>query len=137
VYVVRGRGNGKGTAKRTPTAKPTALPTSGKTTSKAAFVRALPASTPAKDVVKQAKAAGIKLGIGYVYNIRGAAKMAAKKKRAAAKSPAVSAIVNGGASKVSASVENLLKAVATEIGLGRAIELLHGERGWVHSIMRG
>jgi hypothetical protein len=134
VYVVRGRASGKG--KKSAGPGRSGPSTSGKTTSKAAFVRGLPASTAASEVVRQAKAAGIKLGVSYVYNFRGAAKMAAKKKRAAAKSPAVSAIVNGGASKVSASAENLLTAVAAEIGLGRAIELLQGERGWVHSIMR-
>jgi methyltransferase (TIGR00027 family) len=50
--------------------------------------------------------------------------------------PAVSTATNGGGSSVSANAQNLLKAVAAEIGLGRAIKLLHGERGWVHLIMR-
>jgi heptaprenylglyceryl phosphate synthase len=140
---MRSAGRRKGKAKKSAVAKKTTVSEAKPSTSakppksKAAFVRGLPASTPAKDVVKQAKAAGIKLGISYVYNIRGAAKMAVKKKRAVAKSPAVSTVVNGGGSRVSASAENLLKAVAAEIGLGRAIELLHGERGWVHSIIRG
>jgi hypothetical protein len=35
------------------------------------------------------------------------------------------------------SAEDLLKAVGAEIGLGRAIELLLGERARVHSILRG
>jgi|SRR5580658_9630957 hypothetical protein len=143
VYKVRSDANAKGTLKKSVGAK-TASVSVTKTSapskpakSKAAFVRGLPASTPAKDVVKQAKAAGIKLGVSYVYNIRGAAKTAAKRRRAATKSAAVSTVANGGESRVSASAENLLKAVAAEIGLGRAIELLHGERGWVHSIIRG
>jgi hypothetical protein len=105
--------------------------------SKAAFVRGLPVSTPAKDVVKQAKALGLTLSINYVYNIRGAAKTAAKKKRAAAKSPAVNAVMNGAGSRVSASAESLLKAVAAEIGLGPAIEILQGERARVHVVLRG
>jgi hypothetical protein len=104
---------------------------------KATFVRGLPASTPAKEVVKQAKALGLSLSINYVYNIRGAAKMAVKKKRAAAKSPSVSAVVNGGGSRVSANPENLLKAVAAEIGLGPAIEILQGERARVRALIGG
>jgi hypothetical protein len=126
VYMVRGRANAKGKAK-----KPSASTKLSK--SKAAFVRSLPASTPAKDVVKQAKVAGIKLGVSYVYNIRGAA----KKKRVAAKSPTVGAVANGGGSRVSASAENLLKAVAAEIGLGPAIEILSGERARVRAVIGG
>ena len=131
VYKVRGSAKAKGKTVSTKPSVSTKLPKS-----KATFVRGLPASTPAKDVVKQAKALGLSLSINYVYNVRGAAKMTAKKKRAAAKSPTVITVANGGASRGSTSAENLLKAVASEIGLGRAIELLQGERGWVHSIMR-
>ena len=128
VYVVRGR---KG--KTTKASAPTTPSTSTKPPkSKTAFVRGLPASTPAKEVVKQAKAAGLKLGISYVYNIRGAA----KKKRAAATTPTARPLAKAGGSSVSASAENLLKAVAAELGLGPAIELLHTERARVHSIMR-
>jgi len=113
-----------------PRAKKTA-----KTQTKADFVRGLPASTPAKDVVKLARAAGIKLGIFYVYGVRRAAQMGARKKRAPAKSPTVSAVVNGGGSRVSANVENLLRAVAAEIGLGTAIEILSGERARVRAVI--
>jgi hypothetical protein len=106
--------------------------------SKAAFVRSLPSSTPAKEVLKQAKAHGLSLSINYVYNIRGAAKMAAKNKRAAAKSTPVSALVNGGAQSVpEGSTENLLKAIAAEIGLGPAIEILLGERARVRAVIGG
>jgi hypothetical protein len=149
VYKVQSGAKAKGTKEKAPAAKAVPLyakKTSASTTpststkppkSKAAFVRGLPASTPASEVVRQAKAAGIKIGISYIYNIRGAAKMKAKRKRATAKSPAAAPLTNGGGSRVSASAENLLKAVAAEIGLGRSIELLHDERGWVHSITRG
>ncbi len=139
VYKVRGTAKAKKVAtpkvaavSTTPSA-PTKAPKS-----KAAFVRGLPASTPAKDVVKQAKAAGMKLGVSYVYNIRGAAKVASKKKRAAAKSPVVShTVANGGGATVSASAENLLKAVAAEIGLGPAIEILSGERARIRTLTGG
>jgi hypothetical protein len=105
--------------------------------SKAAFVRGLPASTPAKEVVKQAKAAGIKLGVSYVYNIRGAAKTAAKKKRAAATTPTARPLAKAGGSSVSASAENLLVAVAAELGLGRAVDVLQSERGRVTAVIGG
>ena len=138
VYNVRGSSKAKkGTAKKTSTVKPGTPVSTKPPKSKAAFVRGLPASTPAKDVVKQAKVAGLKLGVSYVYNIRGAAKMAAKKKRAAINSPAVSAVANGGGSRGSTSAENLLKAVASEIGLGNAIEILVGERARVRAVIGG
>jgi len=144
VYEVRRKAKARTKGKASKGAAPTtnAISTKPSTStkppkSKAAFVRGLPASTPAKDVVKQAKAVGIKLGVSYVYNIRGATKMAAKKKRDAAKSPAVGPVANGGGSRVSASAENLLKAVAAEIGLGPAIEILQGERARVHVVLRG
>jgi hypothetical protein len=143
VYEVRrkAKARSKHKPKGTAVAKTTAIPTmktpasTRAPRSKAAFVRGLPASTPAKDVVKQAKAAGITLGVSYVYNIRGAGKTKAKQKRAAAKSTTVSAVVNGGGSRVSASAESLLKAVAAEIGLGPAIEILSGERARVAAVI--
>jgi hypothetical protein len=138
VYKVRGRAKSKkGATKTAPGIVSTApdVTATKAPKSKSAFIRSLPSSTPAKEVVKQAKSAGIKLNAGYVYNVRQAAKKAAKKR--AAGSPAVSTVANGGGARVSTSAENLLKAVAAEIGLGRAIELLQGERGWVHSITKG
>jgi len=143
VYEVRRKAKAHAKGKASKAAAPTtnAISTKPSTStkspkSKAAFVRGLPASTPAKDVVKKAKAAGIKLGISYVYNIRGAAKMAAKRKRAAAKSPSLSTVVSTAAWSVAKHAETLLRAVAAEIGLSRAIELLHGERARVHAIVR-
>jgi hypothetical protein len=138
VYKVRGTAKAKKVA--APKEASVSTKPSGSTKapkSKAAFVRGLPASTPAKDVVKQAKAAGMKLGVSYVYNIRGAAKMAAKKKRAAGKSPISHTVANGGRATVSASAENLLKAVAAEIGLGPAIEILSGERARIRTLTGG
>jgi hypothetical protein len=137
VYKVRGRAKSKPSAAKKASAIVTSAPMTSATKapkSKSAFIRSLPQDMPAKEVVKQAKAAGIKLNVGYVYNVRAAAKMAGKKKRALAKSPTVSA--NGG-SRVSTSAENLLKAVASEIGLGPAIEILAGERARVAAVIGG
>jgi hypothetical protein len=99
--------------------------------SKASFVRSLPASTPAKEVVAKAKALGMTLSVNYVYNIRGAAKTASKNRRAAARTgasvprPVVSA----------SSAESLLKALAAELGLGRALEILSSERARVRTLI--
>ena len=137
VHKVRAKSIGSKAKKKSSTSgKSTTSGTSKKTKSAAAFVRGLPRSTPAKQVVTLAKAAGIKLGISYVYNIRGATKMAAKRKRAAAKSTAVT-VANGGGSKVSASAEALLKALGAELGLGKAIEILSGERARVGAVIAG
>jgi hypothetical protein len=144
VYEVRRKAKGpaKGEAKRTTAAKPAPVTATRPATStkppksKAAFVRGLPASTPAKDVVKQAKVLGLSLSVNYVYNIRGAAKVVATKKRAAAKTPIGSAVANIGSWSVSQHAETLLRAVAAELGVGHAIELLHAERARVHSILR-
>jgi hypothetical protein len=106
--------------------------------SKAAFVRSLPASTPAKQVVTLAKAAGIRLDVSYVYNVRGADRAARKKTRAAAKAmTSTPTSTNGARPSGNSNAETLLKAIGAELGLGKAIEILHGERARVRSIMRG
>jgi hypothetical protein len=139
VYKVRGRAKKtKGTPKKAAAAKPTVVSVTKPSAatkapqSKAAFVRGLPASTPAKDVVKLAKAAGIKLGIFYVYGVRRAAKTASKKKRVARTGASVPRPIT-----TMSSAENLLKAVAAEIGLGPAIEILQGERARVRAVIKG
>ncbi len=87
---------------------------------KADFVRKFPNLSP-KEVVAKAKLEGVKLDTGYVYNVRGADKLA---------QPSIT-------TASSSKAENLLKAVAAEVGLGRAIQLLEAERARVHSILRG
>ena len=127
----------KGAAKK-PITKNGTTSKSATKQSKAAFVRSLPASTPAKDVAKLAKTAGIRLDVRYVYNVRGAAKMKAKKNRAAAKvTTSTPTSLNGDAPSVNTNAEALLKAVAAEIGLGNAIEILSGERARVAAVIGG
>jgi hypothetical protein len=102
--------------------------------SKAGWVRARPHLSP-KEIVEQAAARGIKFGVHYVYNVRrhDTASGAGKKGREAR------AIVDRKGAAVprpitSASrAESLLKAVAAEIGLGRALEILEGERARVRA----
>jgi hypothetical protein len=121
VYKVRTRANAKGGTAKSSTS-------SARSTSKAAFVRSLPSDTPAKDVVARAKSQGMSISVNYVYNIRGAAKGArGTSVRAGASVPRP--IANGSAA------ESLLKAVAAEVGLGRAIEILSGERARVRAVL--
>ena len=104
---------------------------------KADFVRSVDPRLSAKDVVAKAKAAGIAVTDTYVYNVRGAAKAsaskAAAKPAAAVKAPVAHAASKAGAS--TGSVESLLKAVAAEIGLGRAFEILVSERARVQAVL--
>jgi hypothetical protein len=107
-------------------------------TSKADFVRAHPNLSP-KEIVAKAKAEGIKFGVGYVYNVRGYDKTVGKRPVAATKgaSKPVATIGRRSSSTSGAKAENVLKAVAAEIGLGRAIEILAGERAKVRAVIEG
>jgi hypothetical protein len=148
VYMVRGAATAKkGVAKKaitttsaapkTEAAKPTVTP--AKTKSKADFVRAYSSLSP-KEVVEKGKAEGVKFDARYVYRVRAMDKTARKAKRAASKMSTTTA-VNGVASsdtpavRPSSSAENLLRAVAAELGLGRAVEILQGERARVRGLM--
>jgi len=143
VYMVRGAATAKkGVTKKTSAAPTRTTPAKTGVKSKADFVRAYP-SLSAKEVVEKAKAEGIKLGWRYVYNVRASDKATRKAKRAAAKATiAMTAAVNGAATSValpapSSSTEDLLRAVAAELGLGRAVEILEGERERVRAVIGG
>jgi hypothetical protein len=138
VSAVRARAKAKGKGKA-PAVKQTRTVKSGapatKTTNKAAFVRAHGNLSP-KEIIAKAKAEGIKLGVSYVYNVRGADKMAAKKRGAKRSAPAVAspALVKHAASS---NVESLLRAVGAELGLAHAIAVLHEERARVRAAIGG
>jgi hypothetical protein len=144
VYNVRGGGSKakKASAKKTSTARPVAGSGSKSSTkvNKADFVRARSHLSP-KEIVEDARAAGITLDVSYVYNVRGSekskgrtkvTKQAARRATTPRTAPPVPRPITS-----TRSAEDLLKAVAAEVGLGRAIELLQGERARVHSILRG
>ncbi len=141
VYKVR-REAKKGALKpASPTPKRAAPKTPAKpSTSKAAFVRARTHLSP-KEIVEDAKAAGIQLGTHYVYRVRGADKVTRRDKRAAAKrTTSKLTSVNGAARPVtssapSSSIEELLRAAAAELGLGRALGILEGERARVRAVI--
>jgi hypothetical protein len=138
VYNVRGGSKPKErVAKKTSKAKPMATVTAMPKVSKADFVRAHADLSP-KEIVKKAKAAGLKFAAQYVYNVRRQEETAVKNWRSgtrtaqARKAPAVARPIAN-----SSRAEDLLRAVAAEVGLGRAIELLEAERARVHAVMRG
>ncbi|MCC6525657.1 MAG: hypothetical protein IT373_23610 [Polyangiaceae bacterium] len=86
---------------------------------------------PAKEIVAKGKAAGLELTEKYVYTIRSVARArkVRDEHRAAAKTAPNAAASSG--------VGALLLAVAAEVGLGRAIELLEGERRRVNAMLKG
>ncbi len=137
VYKVRGRTGAKRKAKKISTAKPTAATGSKKPQSKAAFIRSLREDMPVKEVIAAAKEKGIKIADTYVYRTRRSAK---KKVTKAAARRATTARTGAAVPRPSASTssaETLLKAVAAEIGLGRAMEILAGERARVRALIMG
>jgi hypothetical protein len=139
VYMVRGRVTKpkKAVDKKTTATKTTMSSSKAPITSKADFVRSRSHLSP-KEIVEDAKAGGLKLDVGYVYNVRGAdkaktkvTKLAARRSTERTASPVARPITTP------SKAEDLLRAVAAEVGLGRAIELLLRERAKVHSILRG
>jgi hypothetical protein len=157
VYKVRGsmgRKAKKGAAK-TKAAKPiaasvtsaapksAAAKTPARTKSKADFVRARAHLSP-KEIVEDAKAEGVKFDANYVYRVRAMDKVVRKKKRVTVKTTTSTPTpVNGAApsvtslAKPSSSVEDLLRAVAAELGLGRAVEILAAESARIQAIIAG
>lgn len=114
-----------------------ASPKTQQITNKAAFVRAHANLSP-KEIVAKARAQNVKLDVGYVYNIRSSSRTANTKtvgrrpRGAAEHRGAAAAQPLAGASRV----ETLLKAVAAEVGLARAIEILRAERATIASAIR-
>jgi hypothetical protein len=117
--------------KLTATAAPKAATPMKAGESKADFVRERAHLSP-KEIVEDAKAAGVELSVGYVYNLRGAGTKASKKTTAPSPTTKVASV---SAKPGSLSVEDLLRAVAAELGLGRAMEILQGERARVRAVM--
>jgi hypothetical protein len=131
------------TVSKTAPANSAAPETSKTTLNKSDFIRAQPATMSPADVVAKGNAEGVKFGRSLVYMVRGAA-MARKgvAKPLAAKATASTTVTAKGPAPSSkwpattSSVEDLLCAVAAELGLGRAVEILAGERARVQSILK-
>ncbi|MGD0678677.1 MAG: hypothetical protein ABSC94_24985 [Polyangiaceae bacterium] len=128
VYNIRGRAKSKGRVKKS-------TPTATKATSKAAFVRQFPNLSP-KDVVLRGKAEGLHFEVGYVYNVRSSVN-AAKTKSSARKTAAKPLRTTDRRPPTAGSTgaEDLLRAIAAEIGLGRAVEILTGQRERLRSLI--
>jgi len=103
---------------------------SPKAVNKAAFVRLYPNLT-ARQIVAKAKEQGIKMGEPYVYNVRAYGKKRHGRRAAGRRTPSVARPIT-----TPAAAEDLLKAVAAEIGLGQALDVLQAEREKVQSVLR-
>jgi hypothetical protein len=136
IYRVRRlHGGKKATAKSAAAPKATASGTGTKALNKSDYVRGFSRSTAAKDVVAKAKAAGIKLDIQYVYKLRSRSK--SKPKKVAVAKPAS---VNTAKTKTNgfhSNAEDLLRAVAAELGLGHAVNILQTQRAQVRAVLGG
>jgi hypothetical protein len=103
--------------------------------SKADFVRSLSKTMPATLVIERGKAAGVQLSKNYVYRVRSWANAAKSQNKKAPKTTPTA--TKSAAATLDSSAERLLKAVAAEIGLGRAVEILSGERARVRAVIGG
>ncbi len=159
VYNVRAKDKTAGkklTAKKVaPKTTPSKAPA---TLSKADFVRQHP-SLSAKDVVEKAKAAGMKLDTNHVYTVRTYDKRAKTKKRAAKKLASKSAITTAVVEPVTVvktfvapkpeavptparpsaaeddRIEDLLRAAASALGFGRALEVIQAEQARIRAML--
>jgi len=102
--------------------------------SKSDFIRSQPATLSASEVLAKAKAAGLTLTSQLVYKVRGTAKGAAKRGTRKRRTE-----IRTGASvprpiTTTSAAENLLRALAAEVGLGSAIEILRTELARVRAV---
>lgn len=102
------------------------------------FVLSLPRDLSVKEVIAEAKAKGMKTSENNVYRIR---RLVRAKTPRAATTRRAGAVRNGASVTrpiaTMSSTEDLLRAVAAEIGLGRAVEILQGERARVRAAIAG
>jgi hypothetical protein len=103
------------------------------TLNKAEFVRKQPRTMTAKEVVAKAKTFGISLNDKYVHKVRSSAKVANRAKAGRRELPRPAS--NGAARVGDRSAEQLLRAVAAEIGLARAISMLQEEHQRVRRLI--
>lgn len=98
---------------------------------KSHFVRSFPHHMPAKEIVAKGKSRGIKLSVAYVYSIRAAANR--RERQRTGELARRGRPPKGG--NAPGRVEDLLRAVAAEIGLSRAISLLEAEQRKVRAVL--
>jgi hypothetical protein len=105
------------------------------------FILALPRTLSAKEVLSKAKASGLQTSESNVHRVRrlhggskGASKGATRGRNVSAKQTVRAAVAPSGGSRSSA--EDLLRAIAAEVGLGHALEVLQKERVRVMQALR-
>jgi len=96
----------------------------------AAFIRRTPGK--AKDVVAKAKRVGLKLTEAYVYAVR-----TMDRRRVASLRPVTPRRTAPHHARSVPGAEDLLRAIAAEIGLSRSIELLEAQRKLLPRALRG
>ena len=128
------------------------------------FILALPRTLSAKEVLEKAKASGLKTSENNVHRVRrvhrgpkaanktravaagapnalGARVIRSRstpgRKRSAVAKPARTVVAATQANGSRAGVEDLLRAVAAELGLGRALEILQSQRAQVRAVFGG
>jgi hypothetical protein len=124
------------------------------------FILALPVTLSAKEVLSKAKASGHKTSEANIYRVRrlhGGSKVTAKtaaapkagagyklrsrstsgRKRVAVAKRAEIVIAKTNTNGFHSNTEDLLRAVAAELGLGHALEILQSERARVTSMLGG
>lgn len=108
-----------------------------KKVTKTAFVLGLPKDLPAKEVVAKAKASGISISDKGVYAIRSEAKKRSRKtaRKSATATPKRS--TNGTRLAASNKAEDILKAVASQLGLEHALGILQAEHDRVRRLLGG
>jgi len=125
---------------------------------KSEFIREQPSTMSAADVIAKGKTEGLTISTDLVYGVRSqarlkrkATKVAATKTAAAKKGatpePTAAArksrkavarnVRQPSVNTTTSSAEDLLKAIAAEIGLARAIEILIEERARVRALIGG
>jgi hypothetical protein len=134
-------------AKKAAGSKTRTARTNGAGLSKSDFIRAQPANLTAAEVVAKAKATGIKLDPYLVYKVRGrlntdkqtASPPAKSTKKTTSSAPRTQHPTRAAPPTASSlgSAEELLRALASEIGLARAIDLLEEQRRRVLRILGG
>jgi hypothetical protein len=108
------------------------------------LILSMPTTMTAAEVVKAVKAKGMKTTESNVYRVRRLGKKKAGRPAAGATAvaPVSAAPRRRGrppkvASAASSGAEDLLRAVAAEVGLARSIEVLQGERARVGRLIGG
>ena len=95
------------------------------------FILSLPRTLTAKQVLAQVKAKGMKTTAGNIYRVR---QGTGRSSRRGAVSR-VAAKPRGGAAGSQTAPEALLRAVAAELGLGHALDILRAERSKVSTLL--